>query len=141
MAVRTADSFAQPLRTLFRVGVVGGLSDGQLLDRFATGHREDAEAAFRALMDRHGPMVLRAVGWCSTTRMMPKTPSRRRSSSWPVRLARFVIAARLRAGYTGLPGGSPRTRGPRRHDVARSNDRAPGQRLNRVSIRNAISST
>ena len=60
MAVRTASAFAQPLRTLFRVGVVGGLSDGELLDRFATGHREDAEAAFRALMDRHGPMVLRA---------------------------------------------------------------------------------
>ena len=59
MSVKTANAFAQPLRTLFRVGVVGGLSDGQLLDRFATGHREDAEMAFRALMDRHGPMVLR----------------------------------------------------------------------------------
>ena len=57
MPVRTANTFAQPLRTLFRVGVVGVLSDGQLLDRFATGHREDAEAAFRALIDRHGPMV------------------------------------------------------------------------------------
>ena len=85
MAVRTANAVAQPLRTLFRVGVVGGLSDGQLLDRFATGHREDAEAAFRALMDRHGPMVLRPVESCWTTRTMPKMPSRRRSSSWPVR--------------------------------------------------------
>jgi RNA polymerase sigma factor (sigma-70 family) len=60
MAVRTPGAFAQPLRTLFRLGVVGGLSDGRLLDQFATGHREDAEAAFRALVERHGPMVLRA---------------------------------------------------------------------------------
>jgi DNA-directed RNA polymerase specialized sigma24 family protein len=60
MAVRPAGSFAQPLRTLFRVGVVGGVSDGQLLDLFATGNREAAESAFRALVERHGPMVLRA---------------------------------------------------------------------------------
>ena len=137
MAVRTANAFAQPLRTLFRVGVVGGLSDVQLLDRFATGQREDAEVAFRALMDRHGPMVLPLVAWCWTTRTMPKMPSRRRFSSSPIRLFRFVIAARLRAGYTELPGGSRRTRGPRRLAVAKSNDRALGQRLKRVSIRNA----
>src|ERR1700677_789199 len=60
MVVRTPGAFAHPLRTLFRLGVVGGLSDGRLLDQFATGHREDAEAAFRALVERHGPMVLRA---------------------------------------------------------------------------------
>ena len=44
------------LRTLFSVGVVGGLSDGHLLDRFVSGRDE---AAFSALIDRHGPMVLR----------------------------------------------------------------------------------
>jgi DNA-directed RNA polymerase specialized sigma24 family protein len=60
MEVRTAGILAQPLRTLFGCGVLGGLSDGQLLDRFATGQCEDAEAAFRALVERHGPMVLRA---------------------------------------------------------------------------------
>jgi RNA polymerase sigma factor (sigma-70 family) len=60
MAVRRAGAFAQPIRTLFRVGAVGGLADRQLLDRFAIGDREAAEAAFRALVERHGPMVLRA---------------------------------------------------------------------------------
>jgi RNA polymerase sigma factor (sigma-70 family) len=44
------------LRTLFQVGTVSGLSDGQLLDLFV--QRRDADA-FAALVDRHGPMVLR----------------------------------------------------------------------------------
>ncbi|MHC5537128.1 sigma-70 family RNA polymerase sigma factor [Singulisphaera rosea] len=48
------------VRTLFVAGAVGGLSDGELLDR-SVGRREaDAvdEGAFQALVDRHGPMVL-----------------------------------------------------------------------------------
>jgi RNA polymerase sigma factor (sigma-70 family) len=47
-------------RTLFGAGAVGSLPDGQLLDRFAS-RRDDegAEAAFTALVERHGPMVLR----------------------------------------------------------------------------------
>ena len=48
-----------PLRTLWGVGVVGSLSDGQLLERFETGHGEAAELPFQALVERHGPMVLR----------------------------------------------------------------------------------
>jgi hypothetical protein len=48
------------LRTLFDAGVTSGLTDGQLLERFATHHCEAAELAFAALVERHGPMVLRA---------------------------------------------------------------------------------
>ncbi len=40
---------------LFREGTLGGLEDGQLLERYRT--RRD-EAAFEALVDLHGPMVL-----------------------------------------------------------------------------------
>ncbi len=47
------------LLTLFHVGTVGDLTDGQLLERFVSGGGEPAEAAFQALVDRHGPMVLR----------------------------------------------------------------------------------
>jgi RNA polymerase sigma factor (sigma-70 family) len=47
------------LCTLFRVGVVGDLTDGQLLERFVAGRDESAEAGFAALVERHGPMVLR----------------------------------------------------------------------------------
>jgi RNA polymerase sigma factor (sigma-70 family) len=35
----------------------GGMTDGQLLDRFVS-RRDEAEAAFTALVRRHGPMVL-----------------------------------------------------------------------------------
>ena len=59
MAGGTANALARPLRALWDVGVVGGLSDGQLLDRFATGSSESVEPAFQALVERHGPMVLR----------------------------------------------------------------------------------
>ena len=48
------------IRTLFDVGTVAGSTDGQLLERFATRRDEGAELAFAALVERHGPMVLRA---------------------------------------------------------------------------------
>ena len=48
------------LRTLFDVGGTTGLTDGQLLERFATRRGAAAELAFAALVERHGPMVLRA---------------------------------------------------------------------------------
>jgi RNA polymerase sigma-70 factor (ECF subfamily) len=44
---------------LFHGGSLTGLTDGQLLERFAVREVETAEAAFAALIDRHGPMVLR----------------------------------------------------------------------------------
>src|SRR5439155_972518 len=46
------------LRTLFDAGTVTGLTDGELLERFIA-RGEMAEPAFAALVDRHGPMVLR----------------------------------------------------------------------------------
>jgi membrane fusion protein (multidrug efflux system) len=46
-------------RTLFTLGEVGALSDGQLLERFTTGRGEPRELAFAALVERHGPFVLR----------------------------------------------------------------------------------
>ena len=47
------------IRTLFDVGAIGNLTDGQLLERFARGRGEAPELAFAALAERHGPMVLR----------------------------------------------------------------------------------
>ena len=58
-ASRVTALVADPLRRLWGVGVVGGLSDGQLIDRFASGDGEVAELSFQSLVDRHGPMVLR----------------------------------------------------------------------------------
>ena len=45
--------------TLLRMGAVGTKTDAQLLVLFGTGRGEEAEAAFDALVRRHGPMVLR----------------------------------------------------------------------------------
>jgi RNA polymerase sigma factor (sigma-70 family) len=46
------------LNALTHVGVAGNLSDAQLLDRFLARGGEAAEAAFEALVARHGRMVL-----------------------------------------------------------------------------------
>ncbi|MFO0958284.1 MAG: RNA polymerase sigma factor [Isosphaeraceae bacterium] len=51
---------SQHLRVLYDVGTMGDLSDGQLLERFATREGEAAELAFAVLVEKHGPMVLRA---------------------------------------------------------------------------------
>ena len=50
--------FARTIRTLFEIGAVGGLTDSQLIEQFASRQEEDREAAFAALVARHGPMVL-----------------------------------------------------------------------------------
>ena len=54
------------LRTLFHLGTTRELTDGQLLERFAAGGGETAELAFAALLERHGPMVMRV---CRSTLM------------------------------------------------------------------------
>ena len=59
MAIGENGEILGRVRTLFGVGAVGDLSDGQLLERFATGRGEAAELAFAALVERHGSMVLR----------------------------------------------------------------------------------
>jgi RNA polymerase sigma factor (sigma-70 family) len=46
------------IRTLFQSGSLGALSDGSLLDRYASRQGEISEMAFAALVERHGPMVL-----------------------------------------------------------------------------------
>ena len=60
MASELSGTSPRYLSMLFDVGVCSGLSDSQLLERFATHRGEAAELAFAALIDRHGPMVLRA---------------------------------------------------------------------------------
>ena len=54
----TMTSVTRDLGTLFVGGSAAGLSDRQLIERIATRRDEDGEAAFAALVARHGPMVL-----------------------------------------------------------------------------------
>ena len=59
MSLTPGRTSSRDLRTLFQFGTLGGLTDGQLMERFATLRDEGAELAFAALVERHGPMVLR----------------------------------------------------------------------------------
>ena len=59
MALGKNAAVVRQLRTLFNLGTIRELTDGQLLERFATCSGEAAELAFAALIERHGPMVLR----------------------------------------------------------------------------------
>jgi RNA polymerase sigma factor (sigma-70 family) len=49
----------QEVRTLFTLGTVGTLTDGELLGLFIERRDDAAEMAFSAIVERHGPMVLR----------------------------------------------------------------------------------
>ncbi len=59
MASQGVGELVRPLRALWDLGVAGGLSDRQLLEQFVTGPSETVEPALQALVERHGPMVLR----------------------------------------------------------------------------------
>jgi RNA polymerase sigma factor (sigma-70 family) len=59
MAARSsAGNLHSQLNMLSRLGVVGDLTDGQLLERCLSTHEGGDRAAFSALVERHGPMVL-----------------------------------------------------------------------------------
>ena len=52
--------------TLFSDGMLGGLTDRQLLERFVNRNDSSAEDAFTILLERHGPMV-----WGVCRRLLP----------------------------------------------------------------------
>jgi RNA polymerase sigma factor (sigma-70 family) len=55
MAGGQVGAVVRQIERLFTAGSVSGMSEGQLLERFVSRHDQ---AAFEALMSRHGPMVL-----------------------------------------------------------------------------------
>jgi RNA polymerase sigma factor (sigma-70 family) len=61
-----AETVRRDLDALFHMGVVGGLSDGQLLERFMSRGHAGGQIAFEEVVRRHGSMVLgvcqRALG-------------------------------------------------------------------------------
>ena len=58
MAYMASRSLVRQIGSLFESGSVIGLSDRQLLERFTARRDAIAEAAFAALVSRHGPVVL-----------------------------------------------------------------------------------
>lgn len=55
---RGGGAVGRHVRTLMHLGAVGNWTDGQLLERFVGGG-EAGDCAFGAIVERHGPMVLR----------------------------------------------------------------------------------
>jgi RNA polymerase sigma factor (sigma-70 family) len=62
MAGVALGSVVRQIESLFDGGSVAGLSDRQLLERFIARRDGAGEAAFAALVSRHGPMVLHVCG-------------------------------------------------------------------------------
>jgi RNA polymerase sigma-70 factor (ECF subfamily) len=58
MAIGRSRGYLREFHRLLSGGASAGLSDGELLERFAARRDEAGEAAFEALVHRHGPMVL-----------------------------------------------------------------------------------
>ncbi len=59
MPILRERALGRRLETLFDLGAIRELTDGQLLERFARGEGESAGLAFAALVERHGAMVMR----------------------------------------------------------------------------------
>ncbi len=59
MASKSNGTVLRSISALMSEGTVGGLTDGQLLQRFASREGNGPELAFISLVERHGPMVLR----------------------------------------------------------------------------------
>ena len=57
MAIRLPAAAIDDVHTLFNWGTMATSEDGHLVARFLSG-QDDSEAAFRALIHRHGPMVM-----------------------------------------------------------------------------------
>ena len=47
------------IQAIYEGGSVAGLTDAQLVERFANGEERGRPLAFSALVERHGPMVMR----------------------------------------------------------------------------------
>jgi RNA polymerase sigma factor (sigma-70 family) len=58
MAGASSREVLRHLNTLFHCGAAGQRTDAELLESFVAGRDQSAEAAFAALVDRHGAMVL-----------------------------------------------------------------------------------
>ena len=122
------------LKTLFNIGVVRDLTDGQLLERFATDRGEAAELAFAVLVERHGPMVLRVCRSVLPAGSKSTTHSRPHSSSWSGRRAACGCATRSARGSIRLPI-APRRAPPGRRARRKHEERVAATRPEAQSVK------
>ena len=94
------------LQTLYNIGTIGDLTDGQLLERFATDASEIAELAFAVLVERHQVMVWRGASPSCATNTWRRTRCRPRFSSWCARRDRSGCETRSALAPSGrVPNG------------------------------------
>ena len=114
MAGGSSAALSRDIQTLFDAGTAVGLTDRQLLDRFAGRRDPAAEAAFEVLVLRHGPMVLRV---CRNALHDPNDAQDAFQATFLVLVRRCGSSAgsiRSGAGSTASPAGWRRGRGSRR---------------------------
>ena len=115
------DALLRQFEDLFTAGAVGGLSDGELLERFLQDRSAAGEAAFRRWWNATGPWFCGFATRRSTIATRPRMRSRRRFWCWRGRRARSASVVRWRAGCSEWPAGPRRGFKSRRHaDVATS---------------------
>ena len=94
MKSRTSPRLAREcFHSLFSGGVSTGLTDKELLERFATSRDSAGELAFATLVARHGPMVL------SVCRRLLRDPH----ESEDAFQATFLVLVRKRSGSGSTP--------------------------------------
>ena len=122
MSKRQQGSALRYVQTLFNVGTIGGLTDGQLLEEFLNRGGEGGEPAFAALVERHGPMVLRT---CQTILRDEHAVEDSFQATFLILLAPRCLAlgARL-SGSVALSSGLPRG------DFRRARPRSGGAGMN-----------
>jgi hypothetical protein len=122
--MRPDSALLRQIGTLFNMGAIGELSDGQLLERFTNGGGEAAEWAFAALVERHGPMVLRV---CRNSLSDPNDAQDAFQATFLilVQKARSGSGTRWAPGSIGWPTTWPTGPGRPRLDSASTSDVRP----------------
>ena len=136
VAVEGNGAVPRSIHALLRAGTFGGLTDGQLLERFATPRRRGGRAGLRGpggAARADGPARLPRRSCATST--TPRTPSRPRSWSWPARPDRSGVRDSLGPWLyrRGLPRrGRARTIEPRRRRAHEAEGRAADGRMPRT---------
>ena len=110
MGDRPAESVARQVDALFRLGVVTGLSDGRLLERFLAQSDAEGEIAFETIVRRHGPMVL---GVCRRVLGHEQAAEDAFQATFMVlalKAGTVRCGSRSAPGFMALPPGSPAER-------------------------------
>ena len=104
--------------TLFSSGILGALTDRQLLERFVNRNDPSAEDAFRILVERHGPMV-----WGVCLRLL-----RDRDAAADAFQATFLVLVRKASAIRGGDSLGPWLYGVSRRVAARARATSPRRR-------------